>query len=316
MLKTLHIEYTTRCNSRCVMCDYWKRQSHDDVDNALLYDSVAQLYAGGLKTIYFSGGECLVQAKNVFSLCRQLKEDFPNLVLKLNTNGILLMDYVWEISSLFSTVVVSLDTADRKVYQAIRGVDALDRVKDGISCLREISPKTNMNLRALVLAENIGHLQGLIDYAISSGVNKLSFIPEDVSSAAFSRGKDYPAMVHHSSAMVPEIEQLLQLIQTKYAKWIDGPLSRSVADLKYISRIYSHECCKEVHCDKYCNSCVLAANGLVSPCFFIPGSQRISENKSILKILESAEYMSTVDAIREGQGEAFCLNCACPKILS
>lgn len=66
--KTLHIEYTDGCNSRCRMCDYWKIQTPKTIDNALLYKNIVMLIPQGLKTVYFSGGECLVVADQLLPL--------------------------------------------------------------------------------------------------------------------------------------------------------------------------------------------------------------------------------------------------------
>lgn len=314
--KTLHIEYTDGCNSKCKMCDYWKIKTPKVVDNTLLYENIVTLIPEGLKTVYFSGGECLVVADQLLPLVEKLHTEYPDLRLKLNTNGVLLKKYCKEIGRLFSTVIVSLDTVDPEIYRQIRGIDGLQVITQGIQMLRKQSPTVAINLRCLVLPENIGNLKTIIDYAIINQLTKVSFIPEDTSSiTSFGRNVEYREGTHMSLADLERLTCVVGEIKREYSAQMGNLLSRSGSDLDYILKIYSGAESVTLPCDKAKLSCVISADLKVSPCFFVPGNQYLSSNQTVQDILCSEDHQKIIDQIYSLEGSP-CSRCVCPKILS
>ena len=64
---------TSRCNSRCVSCDWWKQSGADD----LTLDEIARLAAAlpalGTRMVVFSGGEPLLRPE-VFDAAQLFRE--------------------------------------------------------------------------------------------------------------------------------------------------------------------------------------------------------------------------------------------------
>ena len=52
---------TSRCNSRCISCDWWKQSGEGDLSLAEIDDLAGTLPALGTKVVVFSGGEPLLQ---------------------------------------------------------------------------------------------------------------------------------------------------------------------------------------------------------------------------------------------------------------
>ena len=314
--KTLHIEYTNGCNSKCTMCDYWKVQTPKTIDNALLYENIAALIPEGLKTAYFSGGECLVAADRLFPLVEKLHSEYPAVKLKLNTNGLLLKKYAKQIGNIFSAVIVSLDAVDPEIYRQIRGIDGLQLITQGIQMLRKQSPTVDINLRCLVLPENIGNLKAVIDYAIANKLTKISFIPEDTSnSMSFGRNGSYHESAHISNMNLERLRGVIEEIKCEYSAQMGNLLSRNGADLDYILRIYSGVKSAALPCDKAKCSCVIGADLKVSPCFFVPGDQYLSSEKTVKDILCSDAHRKIINQIYSLE-DSPCSQCVCPKILS
>src|ERR1700761_6613098 len=126
-LVTLYL--TERCNSRCVTCDYWR---HGRVDATL--ESVRALLPslGELRTrvVLLSGGEPLLNPEWE-AIARLLRES--QLGLWLLTSGLSLAKHAVRAAPLFDAITVSLDGTNAATYAAIRGLDAFDKVCEGIA---------------------------------------------------------------------------------------------------------------------------------------------------------------------------------------
>lgn len=314
-IKTLHIEFTTACNSRCVMCDYWKTGKSETIDTELIFSIIADQSLRGLKTVYFTGGECLLFPEKLFSLCERVKKTFPELRLGIITNGLLLYKYYREVVTLFHKVIISFDAINTDVYINIRGVDGVARVKRGIQLLKEYSSRTQVNLRVLVRNDNLDELSKIVEYGSKHNIDRISFIPEDISSEnCFGRLEKIP---HNSSRHISSIalRQIIERIKACYSYQIGGLLRPNLDDLEYVySNYFETQNCFP-RCNKASVSCVINSDGLVSPCFFIRGTQKVSANTSLKSIIESEEYLCGIQRINS-QYYSICRKCPCPKELS
>src|SRR5690349_1630871 len=116
---------TSRCNSRCVSCDWWKASGAGD----LTLDEIARvaeaLPALGTRLVLFSGGEPLLRPE-VFDAAALFRA--KRIALHLHTSGVLLERTAREVAAHFDRVIVSLDAATAALYASVRGVDALNTV--------------------------------------------------------------------------------------------------------------------------------------------------------------------------------------------
>lgn len=315
-ISTVHFEYTTDCNSRCAMCDYWKSGSSLEIRNGTVKSAFASLMPLGLKKAYFTGGECLLHAEHLFSICSEIRSAYPELELGLITNGILLKKYAYEIGRIFSKVIVSLDTVDREKYMKIRGVDALPGIQRGIHSLRELYPDMRINLRMLVLNDTVEDILPVIQYAVQEKLHHVSFLPEDVnSSTAFGRRQSTEIVSHHNAECLAHLRQIIDELQDQHSALFGNILPRACTDLEYIYSVYTGSPRNHMKCNKAEKSCVINADGTVNPCFFIRSEQSIACGKQVTDVLESEMYRALVSAIQANQ-HAACRNCACPKELS
>lgn len=316
VISTIHFEYTTGCNSKCTMCYYWKNKTPKVIKNEYVTSTIASLVSCGLKKVYFTGGECLLYAERLFKLCEIIKAIYPNLELGLITNGILIEKYYLEIGRLFSKVIISLDSVDNEKYKSIRGVNALPRIKKGIHLLRNTYPNLMVNLRMLILNDTIGDILPIIEYAFSEKLHHVSFIPEDISNdEAFGRNLLVTFSIHHSSDCLTELKDVINTIHSSYSSMYDTLLPYACDDLEYIYSVYEGKQNSLSRCNRANKSCVINADGMVKPCFFIHTKMSLENGMDIMDILDSEEYQKMVSIINTGNHEA-CCHCACPKELS
>ena len=124
---------TSRCNSRCVSCDWWKRSGADDLTLAEIEAIADELPSLGTRVVVFSGGEPLLRPE-VFDAAAIFRRQ--GATLHLLTSGVLLERFAERVAQQFARVCVSLDASSAALYAQIRGVDALATVGRGVARLR------------------------------------------------------------------------------------------------------------------------------------------------------------------------------------
>jgi len=178
------LDLTTRCNSRCLTCDFWKTQ--DRVDLSLseiknIADSAGRL---DIKSFVLSGGEPLLYPYFT-SAVKILNETKARL--KLATNGILLEKWAPLIARFFSKVFISLDGNTPQLYKKVRGVDAFRQVVNGIRILKKLNPSIVVIARTIVQKSNYFDLIPIAKTAKDIGIDHISFQAADVRSSSFGR---------------------------------------------------------------------------------------------------------------------------------
>ena len=78
----------SHCNCRCIMCDIWKRETHEQVRVADLDRHRASLRNLGVRQVVLTGGEPLLHS-DLAALCDFFRQE--NIRLTLLTTGLLLV---------------------------------------------------------------------------------------------------------------------------------------------------------------------------------------------------------------------------------
>ena len=262
---------TGRCNSRCVSCDWWKQTGADDLTLQEIAALARALPALGTRIVVFSGGEPLLRPE-VFDAARLFRD--RGMSLHLLTSGVLLERFAERVAEQFDRVIVSLDAATASLYEQIRGVDALAIVGRGVARLRQLAPDIPLSARATLQKANFRELPRLIDHAKALGLDRISFLPADVSSLGFGR-----SAVPESSALtldageIDDFEAIVERTISVYARDFDsGFVAESPDRLRRLPRYYSalrgDAPFPHVSCNAPWVSVVVEANGSVRPCFF------------------------------------------------
>src|SRR5262245_29567285 len=181
---------TSRCNSRCVSCDWWKCSGAGDLTLTEIEAVADALPSVGTRMVLFSGGEPLLRPE-VFDAAAMFREH--NITLHLHTSGVLLDRTAADVARVFSRVIVSLDAHTEELYQAVRGVAALTAVERGVARLQRIAHHVPVTARSTLHRWNFRELPSLIDHAKAMALDGISFLAADVFSAAF--GREFPARI-------------------------------------------------------------------------------------------------------------------------
>jgi MoaA/NifB/PqqE/SkfB family radical SAM enzyme len=262
---------TSRCNSRCASCDWWKCSGAGDLTLEEIGEVANALPALGTRLVLFSGGEPLLRPE-VFEAARMFRANGARL--HLLTSGVLLERCAGEVARHFSRVIVSLDATTEELYRAVRGITALTTLEKGVARLRQLAPDMPVTARATLHRLNFRELPRLVDHARAMALDGISFLPADVSSRAF--GRERPPSEARLALDRTEVAELEALIEETVAARGDdfesGFIAESPAKLRRLPRYYAalagDGAFPPVACNAPYMSVVVEADGSVRPCFF------------------------------------------------
>src|SRR6202789_789513 len=149
----------SHCNCRCIMCDIWKREAHEQVPVSDLDRHRASLRNLGVRQVVLSGGEPLLHS-DLGALCDFFRQE--NIRLTLLTTGLLLFKRADDVSTLFDDVIVSID-GPREIHDAIRRVyGAFDVITKGVAAIHAQRPDMHIACRTTVQKANHRHLRATV----------------------------------------------------------------------------------------------------------------------------------------------------------
>jgi MoaA/NifB/PqqE/SkfB family radical SAM enzyme len=307
-LVTLYL--TERCNSRCVTCDYWR---HGRVDMNLeavqrLLPSLARLRT---RAVLVSGGEPLLNAQwaEIAQLLRA-----HGLSTWLLTSGLSLAKHARRASQLFDAITVSMDGTNARTYAAIRGLDAFDKVCQGIAAAAKAGAR--VSLRVTLQRANYRELPAFVDLARQLGACQISFLAVDVANPhAFGRSDDFASDLALQAQDLPLFEQLLCRLEQQRREDFDcGFIAESPQKLRRILQYFTAVCGLGAYPAVLCNapefSAVIDAQRQLRPCFFIAGPPGSRVDDDLPAVLNGAPMASLRRDIRQRR-RAECATCVC-----
>jgi MoaA/NifB/PqqE/SkfB family radical SAM enzyme len=271
---------TSRCNSRCISCDWWRSTGEDDLTLGEISDFCRSLSGLGTRVVAFSGGEPLLRP-DVFAVADLFLDQ--SLKLELLTSGVLLARHAGEVASRFTRVTLSLDATTSDLYKKVRGVDALAVVESGIARLREAASSIPITARATLHKANFRELPRLVGRARELGLNGISFLAADVSSTAF--GRSQPPLAGALLLDRDEIGEFRSVVEAAIANESEAFRSGFIAESpdklrrlpEYYAALRGEGRFPKVWCNAPWVSAVVEANGAVRPCFFHPPVGNVRE---------------------------------------
>ncbi|EKD49278.1 MAG: radical SAM superfamily protein [uncultured bacterium] len=177
----IQLEPSALCNLRCKMCTLDKDTKGDKF---LSRQNLKKLLndLGQLKTINFTGmGESLLN-KDLEFLIKEAK--WSGIETYFITNGQLLSKERANrlIKAGLDKIAISIESADPKIYEKIRGGVSFDKLEKNISDLKRVIKKNNAKIKlgfnVVFLKENINDLDSIfkiIDFAKKFDIDFISF---------------------------------------------------------------------------------------------------------------------------------------------
>lgn len=307
-LVTLYL--SERCNSRCITCDYWRHGVADmglDSVRRLLPD-LARLHT---QVALISGGEPLLNPEwpQIAELLRR-----QGLKLWLLTSGLSLAKHARRVAALFEAITVSLDGTDAATYAAIRGLDAFDKVCEGICAAADNG--SAVSVRVTLQRANYRQLPKFVHLARELGVHQVSFLAVDVANPhAFARRDDFSSDLALQPEDLPVLAAILDQLEQEHAgAFRSGLIADSPRRLRRIHQYFSAVCglgdYPPVRCNVFEYSAVIGPTARVSPCFFIPGPAGAVWRNDLEGVLNHPAMRALRAEIRSGSRPE-CARCVC-----
>ncbi|MCC7445872.1 MAG: radical SAM protein [Anaerolineae bacterium] len=311
---------TDGCNSRCVTCDIWKLPRRN-MDMALVERLAAEFPKLGVRQVVLSGGEAMQHPE--WPRIAQLFRAAGAKVILL-TNGIALKKQAEQVIETIDTLTVSLDGATPETYRAIRGVDALPVILEGITVIAAAG--VTVTTRTTVQRANFRELPQIVEVAKQAGVRQISFLPVDVSnSVAFGPRFDAngvplaaihappgPALARND---LPEFEKVLDCLDELYAEdFSTGRIAESPEKLRrlhhYFAAVHGLEPFDGPRCNAPHISTVIEVDGTLRPCYFLPEMGKL-EDRPLSAAINTPRALELRKAYRMGERDE-CERCVCP----
>ena len=167
------------------MCDIWKDNKNlkqlTKNDILGLLTSFKKL---GTKKVLMSGGEAMLNP-NFFEFCSILKRE--GLFISIHSTGISFTSKASSIVENVDEIIISLD-GDEFTHNKIRGIpDAYKKLNDGIRAIKILRPDMPVSGRTVIHRLNYSIWPAIVETARDLLLDRISFLPADVSSHAFNR---------------------------------------------------------------------------------------------------------------------------------
>jgi MoaA/NifB/PqqE/SkfB family radical SAM enzyme len=304
------------CNCRCVMCDIWKGNPNlkqlNETDIAGLLSTFKKYQT---QRVVMSGGEALLNPQ-FFRFCEILKHQ--NIKISLLSSGLTIKRNAPQLVKWVDDIIVSLD-GDGVLHDRIRNIPgAFNKLKEGIDSVRVINPQFQITGRSVIHRLNFRNWSGIIRAAKEIHLDSISFLPADVSSAAFNRetiwAADRQQEILIAESDLGELQEILDDIIVQFSvEFKQHFISESPQKLQKIIYYYSAYYGFNEFPYKKCNapwvSTVIEADGTVRPCFFHEAYGNIKMNSldSIINSTNAIQFRKNLDMDKNET----CLKCVC-----
>jgi MoaA/NifB/PqqE/SkfB family radical SAM enzyme len=256
------------------MCDIWRRDDAQELAVASLKRLRESLIALKVQQVVLTGGEPLLHRDlaGILGFFRNL-----GIRITLLTTGLLLAKRAAVLANSVDDIIVSLD-GPAAVHNAIRRIPrAFETMAQGIEAVRQLDPAMPIAARTTVQKQNHQELRATVDAARSLGLESISFLPADISSAAFHRDQPWSADRQQEvtldrgelQGLSVEIEALIDQRSHEIAS---GFIRESPEKLRRLAERFRERIEGTPPRAPQCNapwvSTVLEVDGSLRPCFF------------------------------------------------
>jgi MoaA/NifB/PqqE/SkfB family radical SAM enzyme len=304
-----------QCNCRCVMCDIWRIREAKEITPEDLEKHLSSFRQLGVRWFVFSGGEPQLNKK--WSYLAQMLRSTGSRV-SLLTAGLLLKSQARAVIDSVDDVIVSLD-GPPAIHNRIRRIPgAFEQLAEGVKALHHLRPEMPVRARCTIQKANHHSLRAVVAHAKLIGLDSVSFLAADLTSAAFNRAEGWkPDQADRVALLSEEVDaleaEIEALVEEHQADLASGFVAETDNKLRRIVRHFRAHLGQTKSVAPRCNapwvSAVIEASGDVRPCFFHPVLGNI-HRQSLPDIINSSEAVH-FRANLEVERNEICRRCVC-----
>lgn len=181
-VRYLRLSMTDRCNLRCIYCRSNARERCIPHNEVLRYEEMLRVVdaavGAGVEKVRLTGGEPFAR-KDVVRFLEMLRGRFPQVDVRITTNGTLMRQHVAALRELGVTAInLSLDSFRPEGFAAVTGRDLLPEVRASMDAIMEAGIRLKINAVGL-RGINDGEMAAFLDFARRNPVDVrfIEFMP-------------------------------------------------------------------------------------------------------------------------------------------
>jgi MoaA/NifB/PqqE/SkfB family radical SAM enzyme/ubiquinone/menaquinone biosynthesis C-methylase UbiE len=175
-LKEFWLHITDQCNLACRHCLFsCSSKTSRSMDFDMIASAVSQAYALGSRIFYLTGGEPLVHG-DFQKICGLILNEYPDTMLVILTNGILIPDHLDFFKSLPCErlfLQVSLDGIE-ETNDRLRGAGAFARTTAALGVLKGSNIVTTLSM--VVHPDNFHQMTKMVELGVEFSVNAVHYM--------------------------------------------------------------------------------------------------------------------------------------------
>ena len=306
----------SRCNCRCVMCDIWKaNHAKKEISVETLAAHIGTFKKLGVREIVFSGGEALMHS-NLWAFSALLRAE--KIRLTLLSTGLLLQKHAKSIVSNLHGVIVSID-GSQQIHDDVRQIpNGFEKLSEGVRALKNLDQQFPVTGRCVLQRHNYADFVNIVLSARNIGLDQISFLTADVSSAAFNRVDQWTnERVTQISLSETEAEHFQEIIESSFVELKQEYETKFIAEsptkmrrmVRYFKAVNGDAEFPPAICNAPWVSAVIESDGNVLPCFFHKPYGNIYQNdlESILNSKKAIDFRRSLDMTND----TICKRCVC-----
>jgi MoaA/NifB/PqqE/SkfB family radical SAM enzyme len=297
------------------MCDIWQRGDSQELAVASLERLRDSLITLKVQQVVLTGGEPLLH-RNLGAIL----DFFRSLGIRITllTTGLLLEKRAAVLANSVDDIIASLD-GPAAVHNAIRRIPrAFETMAHGIETVRRIDPAMPIAARTTIQKQNHTELRATVEAARALGLASISFLPADVSSAAFHRDQPW-STDRQQEVSLNRVEmqglsaEIEALIEQKSDEIAGGFIRESPEKLRRLAERFRERIegtpPRAPRCNAPWVSTVLEVDGSLRPCFFHDpvGSTAHATLAEALNSPRALEFRANLDI----PSNPTCQRCVC-----
>jgi MoaA/NifB/PqqE/SkfB family radical SAM enzyme len=298
------------------MCDIWKdNQNLRQLSEQDIAAFLPTLRKHGTRQVLMSGGEALLNPL-FFSFCALLNKEGINV--SLLSTGLTLARHAEKIVEHVHDVIVSVD-GDAERHNSIRGIpNAFEKMASGVHTIKVIQPDFPVSSRTVIHRQNFRHWISIIEAGLDMGLDRMSFLPADVSSHAFNREilwtNAKKSEIMPAREELPELKAVLNEVTGYIEKnhlesFVAEPPEKRANIYRHYAALWGEQPFPFKKCNAPWVSVVVEADGKVRPCFFHEPFGNIHD-EDLADIINGKAALAFRNSLDMRKNET-CARCVC-----
>ncbi len=294
----MRISITDRCNLRCKYC-MPNGIEWTSMKEILTFEEIERICKSaaslGIHSIKITGGEPLVR-KDCAKLISMIKKTPGIEKVTITTNGVLLPEYLEDlIAAGIDGINVSLDSLKPDVFYETTGLNALDKVIEGIK--KVVEKKIPIKINSVLMEEkNSGEWRELIQFS-----NKMFVDVRFIEMMPIGYGRKFKAV--NNEELLLRIKQEYPSIEKDMKKHGNGPaiyyhIPGFQGSIGFISAMHGKFC-------EECNRIRITAKGFMKPCLCYESGANLKE---VLRNGTQIELLDTMKEVIKSKPKAHCFD--------